>query len=56
MDDSDEELQSINNVALLDPQLKQAGCLCDENLCVHIFRDLDGIKKFHQLLCVRCEQ
>jgi hypothetical protein len=42
MDDSDEELQSINNVARLDSQLEEAGCPCDETLCVHLFRDLDG--------------
>ncbi len=42
MDDSDEELQLINDVALLDSQLKQAGCPCDENRYVHLFRDLDG--------------
>jgi hypothetical protein len=41
MDDSDEELQLINDVARLDSQLKQAGCLCDENLYLHLFRDLN---------------
>jgi hypothetical protein len=41
MDDSDEDLQLINDVAHLDSQLKQAGCPCDENLYVHLFRDLD---------------
>jgi hypothetical protein len=35
-------LQLINDVALLDSQLKQADCPCDENLDVHLFRDLDG--------------
>jgi hypothetical protein len=29
MGDSDEEMQLINDVALLDSQLKQAGCPCD---------------------------
>jgi hypothetical protein len=44
MDDSDEEFQSINDVALLedlDSQLKQAGCPCDENLFVPLFLGLD---------------
>jgi hypothetical protein len=38
MDGSDEEFQSINNVALLDSQRKQGDCPCDENLYVHLFR------------------
>jgi hypothetical protein len=42
MDDSDEELRLINDVALLDSQLKEAGCPCTEKLYVHLFRDLDG--------------
>jgi hypothetical protein len=41
MDDSDEELQWINDVALLDSQLNQAGCPCDENLFVDLFQGLD---------------
>ncbi len=41
MDDSDEEMQLINDVARLDSQLKPAGCPCDENLYVHLFRDLN---------------
>jgi hypothetical protein len=40
MDNSDEELQFINDVAFLNSQLKQAGCPCDENLHVHLFRGL----------------
>ncbi len=42
MDDSDEEMQLINDVARLDSQLKQAGCPCDENLYVHLSRDLNA--------------
>jgi hypothetical protein len=34
MGDSDEEMQLINDVVLLDSQLKQAGCPCDEKLYV----------------------
>ncbi len=43
MDDSNEEMQLINDVARLYSQLriKQAGCPCDENLNVHLFRDLN---------------
>jgi hypothetical protein len=41
MDDSDEELQLINDVARLDSRLKEAGCPCDENLYAHLFRDSD---------------
>jgi hypothetical protein len=40
MDDSDEEMQLINDVNSLDSQLKQAGCPCDESLYVHLFQDL----------------
>jgi hypothetical protein len=39
MDDSDEEMQLINDVALLDSRLKQAGCPCDETMYAHLFRD-----------------
>jgi hypothetical protein len=42
VDDSDEEMQLINNVDSLDLQLKQAGCPCDENLYVHLFQDLNA--------------
>ncbi len=42
MDDSDEEMQLINDVARLDLQLKQAGCPCYENLYVRLFRDLNA--------------
>jgi hypothetical protein len=44
MDDSDEELQLNNDVALLNSQLKETCCPCDEKLyaSVHLFRNLDG--------------
>ncbi len=42
VDDSDEEMQLINDVARLDSQLKQAGCPCDENLYAHLFQDLNA--------------
>jgi hypothetical protein len=44
MDDSDEEVQLINDVVLLnsqESQLKKAGCSCDENLFMHLSQDLD---------------
>jgi hypothetical protein len=34
-------IELINDVALLDSQLKQAGCPCDENLYVHLSQGLD---------------
>jgi hypothetical protein len=39
MDDSDKEMQLINDDDSLDSQLKQAGCPCDESLYVHLSRD-----------------
>jgi hypothetical protein len=42
MDDSDEEMKLINDVARLDSQLKQAGCPCNEYLYAHLFRDLNA--------------
>jgi hypothetical protein len=44
MGDSDEEMQSMTDVALLDSLLKQAGCPCDEKLYVHLssFQDLNA--------------
>jgi hypothetical protein len=41
MGDSDEEMQLINDVALLYPRLKQAGCPCDETMHAHLSRDFD---------------
>ncbi len=38
MDDSDEELRLINDIALLGPQLKQANCPSDENLGVRLLQ------------------
>jgi hypothetical protein len=38
MDDSDEEMQLINNVALLDSQLEAAGCPCKEKMYAHLFQ------------------
>jgi hypothetical protein len=35
MDDSDEELQLMTDVALLDSRLKKAGCPCDETMYSH---------------------
>jgi hypothetical protein len=57
MDDSDEELQLIDDVARLDSQLKQAGCPCDENLYFHLFRDLNvkPLAKRLKLWCFRKE-
>ncbi len=40
MEDSDEEMQLVNDLASLDSELKQAGCPCDENLYLHIFHQL----------------
>jgi hypothetical protein len=37
MDDSDEELQLMTDVALLDSRLKRAGCPCDETMYSHRF-------------------
>jgi hypothetical protein len=42
MDDSDEKMQLINDVASLDSQLKQAGCPCNEIFNVHLFQDLNA--------------
>ncbi len=42
MTDSDEEMQLINDVALLDSRLKKAGCPCDETMFAHLFRDFDA--------------
>jgi hypothetical protein len=39
MDDSDEELQMMTDVALLDSRLKKAGCPCDENMHSHRFQN-----------------
>jgi hypothetical protein len=41
MDDSDEEMQLINDVALLVSQLEAAGCSCKEKMYAHLFRNLD---------------
>jgi hypothetical protein len=37
MGDSDEEMQLINDVALLDSQLEAAGCPCKEKMYAHLF-------------------
>jgi hypothetical protein len=42
MTDSDEEMQLMNDVALLDSRLKKAGCPCDETMFAHLFRDIDA--------------
>jgi hypothetical protein len=41
MDDSDEEMQLINDVALLDSQLEAAGCPCKEKMYAHLFRNFN---------------
>ncbi len=41
MDGSDEEMQLINDVALLDSQLEAAGCPCKEKMYAHLFRNFD---------------
>jgi hypothetical protein len=41
MGDSDEEMQLMTDVALLDSQLKQAGSPCDEKLYVHFFENFN---------------
>ncbi len=53
MDDSDEEMQLINDVALLDSRLKQAGSPCDETKYAHLFRDFDD-KPFAKRLKLWC--
>jgi hypothetical protein len=42
MTDSDEEMQLINDVALLDSRLRKAACPCDETMFAHLFRDFDA--------------
>jgi hypothetical protein len=37
MGDSDEEMQLMTEVALLDEQLKQADCPCDDKIYAHLF-------------------
>ena len=41
MGDSDEEMQLMTEVALLDEQLKQADCPCDAKIYAHLFQDLE---------------
>jgi hypothetical protein len=41
MDDSDEEMQLINNVALFDSQLEAAGCPCKEKMYAHLFQNFN---------------
>jgi hypothetical protein len=41
MGDSDEEMLLMTDVALLDSQLKQAGCPCDEKLFAHLFENFN---------------
>ncbi len=41
MDDSDEEMQLINDVALLDSQLDTAGCPCKEKRYAHLFQNFN---------------
>ena len=41
MGDSDEEMQLMTEVALLDEQLKQADCPCDDKIYAHLFQDLE---------------
>jgi hypothetical protein len=57
MDDSDEELQLINNVALFDSQLKQAGCLATKIFMSINFLDLNAkpLAKRLKLWCFRKE-
>ncbi len=42
MGDSDEEMQLMSEVALLDEQLKQAGRPCDDKIYAHLFQDLNA--------------
>ncbi len=42
MGDSVEEMQLINDVALLDSRLKKAGCPCDETMFARLSRDFDA--------------
>ncbi len=42
MDDSDEEMQLMTEVALLDKQLKQADRPCDAKIYAHLFQDLNA--------------
>ena len=41
MGDSDEEMQLMTEVALLDEQLKKADCPYDANIYAHLFKDLE---------------
>jgi hypothetical protein len=41
MSDSDEEMQLMTEVALLDEQLKKADCPYDANIYAHLFKDLE---------------
>ncbi len=41
MGDSDEEMQLINDFALLDSQLEAAGCPCKEKMYAHLFENFN---------------
>jgi hypothetical protein len=42
MGDSDEEMQLINDVALLDSQLEADGCPCKEKMYAHLFENFNA--------------
>ena len=42
MDDSDEEMILIKDVALLDSQLEAGGCPCKERMYAHLFEDFSA--------------
>ena len=49
MDDSDEELQLMTDVAVLDARLKKADCTCDETMYSHRFENFKGLPLANRL-------
>ena len=49
MDDSDDELQLMTDVALLDARLKKADCTCDETMYSHRFENFKDLPLANRL-------